>query len=127
MYIRSSKRRAGHSRKTGLERILDHWGDDAEFTSPWIVVLFDEPSGTLVGKDALRGYWRLALEGGPVHFEPRALLMGRDSVVLSYQNHRGQECAETLILGSDGLAHWGFAHYSPSVVSVLASSATRQS
>jgi len=29
----------------------------------------------------------------------------------SDRNHRGEECAELLVLGVDGLAHRGIAHY----------------
>jgi hypothetical protein len=37
----------------------------AVFSSPLIAALGSEPSGTLVGKEALRAYWTRAL-----HFEP---------------------------------------------------------
>jgi hypothetical protein len=96
-----------------LERVLSHWADDAVFTSPLAVRLFPGSNGTVNGKDELREYWRRGLEAHPdLHFEPRALLVGHESIVLSYTNHRGQECAEALVLGEDGLAHRGIAHYS---------------
>jgi hypothetical protein len=95
-----------------LERVLSHWADDAVFTSPLAARLMPESDGTVNGKDELREYWRRGLEAHPdLHFEPRALLVGAESIVLSYTNHRGQECAEVLILGADGLAHRGIAHY----------------
>jgi ketosteroid isomerase-like protein len=103
-----------------LERVLSHWAEDAEFSSPWVPVLAGEPSGTVRGKDALRRYWRRAVDPPSVRFEPRLLLVGHDSVVLSYRNDRGQECAETIVIGDDGLAHRGFAHYSPSVARLRA-------
>jgi hypothetical protein len=96
-----------------VERVLSHWADDAVFTSPLAARLVPESDGTVRGKDALREYWRRGLEAHPdLHFEPRALLVGHESIVLSYTNHRGQECAEVLLLGADGLAHRGIAHYS---------------
>jgi ketosteroid isomerase-like protein len=95
-----------------LERVLSHWADDAVFTSPLAARLMPESDGTVHGKEALREYWRRGLEAHTdLHFEPRALLVGHESIVLSYTNHRGQECAEVLILGADGLAHRGIAHY----------------
>jgi ketosteroid isomerase-like protein len=95
-----------------LERVMAHWAEDAVFTSPLAAKLMPESDGTVRGKDMLREYWRRGLELNPdLHFEPRALLVGHDSIVLSYTNHRGQECAELLVLGEDGLAHSGIAHY----------------
>jgi hypothetical protein len=95
-----------------LERIMTHWAEGAVFTSPLAARLMPESGGTVTGKDALREYWRRGLELNPdLHFEPRALLVGYESIVLSYTNHRGQECAELLVLGEDGLAHRGIAHY----------------
>jgi ketosteroid isomerase-like protein len=95
-----------------LERVMAHWAEDAVFTSPLAAKLIPESGGTVTGKDALRDYWRRGLELNPdLHFEPRALLVGDESIVLSYTNHRGQECAELLVLGDDGLAHRGVAHY----------------
>ncbi len=59
-------------------------------------------------------YWEKGLAANPdLHFERRGVLVGHDSIVLSYINHRGQECAEVIVIGSDGLAHRGLAHYSP--------------
>ena len=40
-----------------LGRILDHYADDFEMTSPYIVTLAGEPGGTLRGKAAVGAYW----------------------------------------------------------------------
>ena len=95
-----------------LERVLAHWADDAVFTSPLAARLLPESGGTVRGKEALRDYWRRGIELNPdLHFEPRALLVGADSIVLSYTNQRSEECAEHLVLDADGLAVRGRAHY----------------
>jgi hypothetical protein len=95
-----------------LDRAMAHWADDAVFTSPLAAKLVPESGGTVRGKDALREYWRRGLDANPdLHFEPRTLFIGHESIVLNYTNHRGQECAELLVLGADGLAHRGTAHY----------------
>jgi len=39
-----------------LDRILAHYTEDIEMSSPIIRILADEPSGTLKGKPALRAY-----------------------------------------------------------------------
>jgi hypothetical protein len=101
-----------------LDRIMSQWADDAVFSSPWIEHLFGDPSATVYGKEALRAYWQHAadnVDSANGRFEPRALLVGVNSLVLSYRNQRGMECAEVLIIGDDGLAHRGFAHHSRSI------------
>ncbi|HLF40976.1 MAG TPA: nuclear transport factor 2 family protein [Acidimicrobiia bacterium] len=93
-----------------LDRILSHWSDDAVFTSPLAAKLLGE--ATVEGKEALRAYWRKGIDANPgLHFEPRALLVGYESIVLSYVNHKGVECAEVLVIGADGRARRGLAHY----------------
>jgi len=95
-----------------LERILAHWADDAVFSSPVAHQLTG--TGTVEGKEALRAYWAKGLEAHPdLKFTPRALLVGQDSIALSYVNHKGQEVAEVLILDADHVAHRGIAHYGP--------------
>ena len=53
-----------------LQRILSHYADDFEMTSPVIIQLTNEPSGTLRGKTAVGDYWTKALQLIPdLHFE----------------------------------------------------------
>jgi ketosteroid isomerase-like protein len=95
-----------------LDRIMGHWADDAVFTSPFAERIVGQT--TLEGKAALREYWAKGLDAIPdLRFEPRRLLVGAESIVLSYTNNRGQECAEMLVIGPDHLAHRGYAHYGP--------------
>ncbi|MCP4680373.1 MAG: nuclear transport factor 2 family protein, partial [Deltaproteobacteria bacterium] len=44
-----------------LDRILAHYTDDFEITSPMIKVALGVETGTLKGKDAIRKYWQAAL------------------------------------------------------------------
>ncbi|MFO0775277.1 MAG: nuclear transport factor 2 family protein [Nitrospiraceae bacterium] len=44
-----------------LDRVLSHYADDCEMSSPMIVQVVGEPSGTLRGKAAVGAYWRKAL------------------------------------------------------------------
>jgi ketosteroid isomerase-like protein len=48
-----------------LDAVLVHYANDVEFTSPAVVDVAGEPSGTLRGKDALRAYFAAALERFP--------------------------------------------------------------
>lgn len=44
-------------------------------------------------------------------FELERVLVGTDSIVIAYRNHRGQACGEWLRLDADGHAVAGAAHY----------------
>ncbi len=48
-----------------LERILSHYTDEFQMSSPYIAHFMGEPSGTLKGKDRIRVYWRAALDRVP--------------------------------------------------------------
>lgn len=96
-----------------LERILAHYEDDFEMSSPFIPKIADEPSGTLKGKTAIGAYWNKAIELYPdLHFELITTLVGVDSITLYYQNHRNQLAAEVFLLGSNEKVVKAFAHYS---------------
>lgn len=95
-----------------LERILSHYGEDVTFTSPFVAKLGSNPDGKLVGKEALRSYFAVALERFPdLEFEPIALLTGVGSMVLHYRSVEGRLAAELMVLGVDGLVHESVAHY----------------
>lgn len=93
-----------------LERILAHWADDGVFTSPLAARLVGAP--TVRGKAALRGYWQRGLAAAPgLRFELDRVLVGVDSLVIAYRNHRGQHVGEWLRLDPAMLAIEGAAHY----------------
>ena len=95
-----------------LDRILAHWADDCVFTSPLAARLLGDPTGTVHGKAALRGYWQRGLAANPgLRFELDRVLVGHDSVLIAYRNHRGQHCAEWLRLEDADHAIAGAAHY----------------
>jgi ketosteroid isomerase-like protein len=48
-----------------LRRVLSHYADDFEMSSPVIIQVAAEPSGTLRGKAAVGAYWAKALELTP--------------------------------------------------------------
>ena len=73
-----------------LQRILAHYSDDFEMSSPVIVQIAGELSGGLKGKVAVGAYWAKALALIPaLHFELVATLIGVDSITLYYQGARG--------------------------------------
>jgi ketosteroid isomerase-like protein len=94
-----------------LERVLSHYTDDFEMSSPVIVKIAGERAGTLKGKPAVRSYWRKALELIPhLHFELRATLIGVNSIALYYHGHRGA-VAEVFHFNQDGKVTRAYAHY----------------
>lgn len=96
-----------------LSRILSHYTEDFEMTSPKIVQIAGEPSGRLAGKAAVGAYWSTALAGIPdLHFELLAVMHGIDSVVLHYRGVGGQLVAEVFYFNSAGLVMRACANYS---------------
>src|SRR5262249_17318760 len=95
-----------------LERILAHYSDDFEFSSPFIVQIAGEPSGTLRGKKAAAAYWAKALARSPnLHFELDSVLWGVRSLVIYYHGHDGSMAAEWLELGESGQVVKSAAQY----------------
>jgi ketosteroid isomerase-like protein len=76
-----------------LARILAHYSEDFEMSSPVIKQLAHEPSGKLKGKHAVGAYWAKSLALMPdLHFELLTVLIGVDSITLYYQGARGLIC-----------------------------------
>ena len=95
-----------------LERILSHYTDDFEMSSPLIIQLMNEPSGTLKGKENIRRYWQKGLERNPqLHFELSDVLIGANSLTILYRNHKGIQVAEVLVFNDEGKAFSASAHY----------------
>jgi SnoaL-like domain len=95
-----------------LERVLSHYADDFEMSSPVITQLVGEPSGMLRGKVAVRAYWRKALEIIPdLHFELISVLAGVTSMTLYYKGTHDRLAAEVFHFGADRRVTKAFAHY----------------
>ena len=71
----------------------------------------NEPSGSRIGKDAVRSYWAKALELIlDLHFELVTTLVGVNSITLYYQGPLGMS-ADCFHFGTDQKVHRAFAHY----------------
>ena len=94
-----------------LSRVLSHYSEDFEMSSPVIIEVVGEPSGTLKGKEAVGAYWTKALQLRPdLHFELISTLIGVNSITLYYKGHRGLS-AECFHYGSDKKVIMSYAHY----------------
>ena len=95
-----------------LDRVLSHYADDFEMSSPVIIQIAGEPSGTLRGKAAVGAYWRKALQMIPdLKFELVSVLTGVSSITICYKGARGRLAAEVFHFGSDRKVTKAFAHY----------------
>ena len=95
-----------------LRRILSHYADDFEMSSPVIIQVAAEPSGTLRGKAAVGAYWAKALELIPdLHFELISILVGVTTITLYYKGTRGRLAAEVFHFGARQMVSRAFAHY----------------
>lgn len=95
-----------------LPRILTHYTADFAMTSPFIVQIADEPSGTLKGREAVGAYWSKALARMPdLRFELLGVFRSIDSVVIHYRNQAGRLGAESFSFDHEGLVHAAIAHY----------------
>jgi ketosteroid isomerase-like protein len=96
-----------------LDRILAHYTDDFEMSSPFIVERMGEISGMLKGKAAIRPYWQMGLAAiPPLKFELIEVLVGINSITLYYRRSSGKRAAEVLIFDAQGKVIKGIAHYS---------------
>jgi ketosteroid isomerase-like protein len=95
-----------------LDRILSHYTDDFQMSSPYIVQFMNEPSGTLNGKDRVGAYWRAALERMPdLRFELLEVFAGADSVAIHYRSARGKIGVEVFFFDENGKVARAAAHY----------------
>jgi ketosteroid isomerase-like protein len=94
-----------------LERILSHYTDDFEMSSPYIAQIAGEPSGVLKGRAAVAAYWAKALERTPtLRFELHSTLVGAESLVIYYRGARGM-AAELFFFDAHGKVAKACAHY----------------
>lgn len=95
-----------------LQRVLSHYTDDFEMTSPVIIQVAGEPSGSLQGKAAIGAYWTKALQLVPdLHFELISILMGVNSITLYYKGAKGRLAAEVFFFDANQKVKKAVAHY----------------
>lgn len=95
-----------------LPRVLSHYEDDFEMTSPLIIEVAGEPSGVLRGKKKVDAYWEKALERNPdLHFEKLGIFVGARSVAIHFRNQKGRLSVETFEFGDRELVTRAAAHH----------------
>ena len=95
-----------------IDRVLSHYTDDFEMSSPFIAVFAGESSGTLKGKHQVGAYWRAALERVPdLRFELLEVFTCVNSITIYYKAVFGKLATEVLFLDQDDRAYLALAHY----------------
>jgi predicted ester cyclase len=96
-----------------LEAIIRHYDERVELISPVADQLLGIPNGKVSGRASLREYFQRGLEAYPeLHFDLKDVLVGLNSVVLYYTNHKGTRTGEFMELGANGKVTRVLAHYS---------------
>lgn len=96
-----------------MERILSHYSDDFDMTSPVIVSVMGDPSGHIQGKAGVREYWTKALARMPdLQFELLQITSGMQSIALYYRNTASNRYSiEWFLIGDDGKCVKSIAQY----------------
>lgn len=95
-----------------LDRILAHYTDDFEMTTPLIVTVMGEPSGTLKGKANIREYWQKALARRPqLKFNLHKITIGVNTLALHFDSDTGHNSVEWFFFNKDGQVEKSLAHH----------------
>jgi len=95
-----------------LERVLSHYTDEFELSSPFIISQEHEPSGVLKGKNKIRAYWQSALARFPdLRFELIGIFSGAQSVAIYYKAVLGKTGMEVFIFDENRKVCRSVAHY----------------
>lgn len=95
-----------------LDRIMTHYEDTVELTSPVAARLLGLPAGTVTGKANVRAYFQCGLEAYPeLHFDLQDVFWGMNSMVLCYANQAGNRTAEFMELSANGKVARVVANY----------------
>lgn len=93
-----------------IERVLDHYTEDAEFRSPNAAKMVGD--GAVRGRNALRSYWGPALEKRPaLKFFLKKAFVGHRAISIHYGDELGRDVVETLMLNDAGKATFGCGCY----------------
>ncbi|WP_300673470.1 nuclear transport factor 2 family protein [Soonwooa sp.] len=85
-----------------LEKILEHYSDDIEITTPMIKMATGNDSGTLKGKQNVGEYWKKALQKIPdLKFELYDVTKGVNCVALYYKSILDKNAIEWMFFNKE--------------------------
>lgn len=95
-----------------LDRILSHYSDDVEISTPMLKITTGVGDGTARGKVAVRQYWAAALRKMPdLRFQFVDCAMGIDSIAVYYKSVLGKMAIEVMFFDTDGKVCQVMVHY----------------
>ena len=95
-----------------LDRIMRHYSEEIEFISPFAVTLLNNPTGTVRGKEALRGYFSKGLAKYPeLKFYLHKILPGLRSFTAYYESVNRLMAAEVMEVNDEYKIVRVLAHY----------------
>ena len=95
-----------------LDRVLAHYTDDFEMSSPFIIAMGIDPSGTLKGKQQVGDYWRKAMVKYPdLRFDLLEVLSCVNTIIIYYHSIAGKKAAEFFTLNEAGKVYKAMGHY----------------
>lgn len=96
-----------------IDRIIDHYSDSIDFTSPFIIQLNNDPNGQISNKIDLKSYFLKALNKyEDLHFELLNVFVSVDSLVIYYKSVKNMMAAEYFQFNDHGKIAKVQAHYS---------------
>ena len=96
-----------------LDRILSHYSDNFEITTPMIKVVLGIETGTLKGKEEIRNYWEAALKKVPdLYFELKEVTESVGSIAIYYKSVLEKMAIEVMFFDEEGKVNRVIAHYS---------------
>ncbi len=85
-----------------IEAVLEHFHEDASFTSPFAKLIAPDSDGRLSGKTAIRAYWSEGLRRIPdLHFTIEDVFAGITHLTILYRNQKGMRVCEVLRFEGD--------------------------
>lgn len=96
-----------------IDRIIDHYSDSIDFTSPFIIQLNNDQNGTITNKIDLKNYFIKALNKyKDLHFELLNIFLSVDSLIINYKSVNNILAAEYFQFDQYGKIQIVKAHYS---------------
>ena len=95
-----------------LDKVLAHYSDDFEITTPMIKTFLGIDTGTLKGKQKIKEYWTAALNQLPdMHLELIDIVISINSIALYYKTVMDKMAIEVMFFDSSGKINKAIAHY----------------
>jgi hypothetical protein len=96
-----------------IDKIMIHYDESIDFTSPFIVELNNDPNGRISNKKDLKDYFSRALNKYPdLHFQLLNTLLSVNSLIIYYQSINNMIAAEYFEFNDHGKIIRVKAHYS---------------